>query len=274
MLPEDALVSAIARAVGGPSGGVVLGIGDDAAVLDDGTVASTDILVEGVHFDLGRLCARDVGHRAATANLSDLAAMGARPVALLAAFGLPPGFEDVAELAAGMCEHDVPVAGGDLSRAPVLIVSVTALGRAERPVRRSGGRPGDVLVVTGALGGQAACGYAGRVTPRTDEGPALAAVAAAMIDLSDGIATDAGRLARASGTGAVIELDLLPRAAGASVEQAATGGEDYELLAALPPGAEPPVPVTVVGRLTEAPDVLLVDAAGTPQTLRGWDHFA
>jgi thiamine-monophosphate kinase len=274
MLPEEALVSAIARAVGEPTGAVVVGIGDDAAVLDDGTVASTDILVEGVHFDLGRLSPRDVGHRAATANLSDLAAMGARPVALLAAFGLPPGFEHGAELAAGMREHGVPVVGGDLSRAPVLIVSVTALGRAERPVRRTGGRPGDLLVVTGPLGGQAASGYASRVTPRTGEGCALATVATAMIDLSDGIATDAGRLARASRTGAVVELDLLPRAAGASIEQAATGGEDYELLAALPPGAESPVPVTVVGRLTEEPDVLLVDAAGIPQTLRGWDHFA
>jgi thiamine-monophosphate kinase len=274
MLPEEALVSAIARAVGGPFGGVVVGIGDDAAVLDDGTVVSTDILVEGVHFDLARLSPRDVGHRAATANLSDLAAMGARPVALLAAFALPPGFEEAAEIAAGMREHGVPVAGGDLSRAPQLIVSVTALGRAERPVRRSGGRPGDLLVVTGQLGGQAACGYAGRVVPRTAEGCALAAVATAMIDLSDGIATDAGRLARASGTGAVVELDRLPRAPGASVEQAAAGGEDYELLAALPPGVEAPVPVTVVGRLTEAPAVLLLDAAGTPQALRGWDHFA
>jgi len=128
MLPEDALVSAIARAVGPPSGGVALGIGDDGAVLDDGTVASTDVLVEGVHFDLARMTPRDVGHRAAAANLSDLAAMGARPVALLAAFGLPPGFEDAAEIAAGMSEHGVPIAGGDLSRAPVLIVSVTAIG--------------------------------------------------------------------------------------------------------------------------------------------------
>ena len=91
MLPEDVLVSAIAAAVGEPSGDVVLGIGDDAAVLDDGTVVSTDILVEGVHFDLARTTPREVGHRAATANLSDLAAMGARPVALLAAFGLPDG---------------------------------------------------------------------------------------------------------------------------------------------------------------------------------------
>src|SRR5919206_5073875 len=166
MLPEEALVSAIARAVGEPSGGVVLGIGDDAAVLDDGTVASTDILVEGVHFDLGRSSARDVGHRAATANLSDLAAMGARPVALLAAFGLPAGFDGAAEIAAGMREHGVPVAGGDLSRSPVLVVSVTALGRADRPVLRSGGRPGDVLVVSGPLGGQAASSFTFPVTPR------------------------------------------------------------------------------------------------------------
>jgi len=274
MLPEEALLSAIAAAVGEPSGGVVVGIGDDAAVLDDGTVVSTDILVEGVHFDLGRTTPRDVGHRAATANLSDLAAMGARPVALLAAFGLPAGFDAVAEIAAGMREHGVPVAGGDLSRAPVLIVSVMALGRSERPVRRSGGRPGDVLVVTGPLGGQAAAGYVGRVMPRTDEGCALASVATAMIDLSDGIATDAVRLARASGTGAIVELDRLPRGRGATIEQAATGGEDYELLAALPPGAEAPVPVTVVGRLTSGPDVVMVDAEGTAQPLHGWDHFA
>jgi thiamine-monophosphate kinase len=220
------------------------------------------------------MSARDVGHRAATANLSDLAAMGARPVALLAAFGLPAGFEDAAEIAAGMGEHGVPVAGGDLSRSPVLVVSVTALGRAERPVRRSGGRPGDVLAVTGPLGGQAAQSYTGRVMPRSDEGCALAAVATAMIDLSDGIATDAVRLARASGAGAVVELERLPRAPGATVEQAATGGEDYELLVALPPGVDPPVPVTVVGRLTDGREVLMVDAAGAPQELRGWDHFA
>jgi thiamine-monophosphate kinase len=274
MLPEDALVSAIARAVGGRSGAVEVGIGDDAAVLDDGTVVSTDILVAGVHFDLGRMSARDVGHRAATANLSDLAAMGARPVALLAAFGLPPGFEDTVEIVAGMCEHGVPVAGGDLSRSPVLVVSVTALGRADRAVLRSGGSPGDLLAVTGLLGGQAAAGYAGRVMPRIEEGCVLAAVVTAMIDLSDGIATDARRLASASGTGAVVELERLPRAPGATVEQAATGGEDYELLVALPAGAEAPVPVTVVGRLTEGRDVVLVDSTGASLALQGWDHFA
>ncbi len=274
MLSEDDLVAAIAAVAGGGGAGVVVGIGDDAAVLAGGIVASTDILVDGVHFDSRRLGVRDIGHRAAAASLSDMAAMGAEPLCLLAAFGLPEGFEDARELAAGIHEHGVPLSGGDLSRSAQLLVSVTAIGRAERPVLRSGGRPGDVLVVTGPLGGQAAGGYAARVTPRLAEGRALAAVATAMLDLSDGIATDAGRLAAASGTGAVIELERLPRAPGATVEQAAGGGEDYELLAAVPEGAELSVPVTAVGRLTADGEVLLLDAEGRPRSLRGWDHFA
>jgi thiamine-monophosphate kinase len=274
MLSEDDLVAAIAAVAGGEGAGVTVGIGDDAAVLAGGIVASTDILVDGVHFDSGRLSVRDIGHRAAAASLSDMAAMGAEPLCLLAAFGLPQGFGDVRELAAGMAEHGVRLAGGDLSRSDRLLVSVTAIGRAERPVLRSGGRPGDLLVVTGTLGGQAAGGYSARVMPRVSEGRALAAVATAMLDLSDGIATDVGRLAAASGTGAVVELERLPRAPGATLEQAAAGGEDYELLAAVPEGAEIPVPATVVGRLTGDGEVRLVDAEGRHRSLRGWDHFA
>ncbi len=274
MLSEDDLVAAIAAVAGAGGAGVSVGIGDDAAVLAGGIVASTDMLVDGVHFDSGRLSALEIGHRAAAASLSDMAAMGAEPLCLLAALGLPEGFDGVRDLAAGMAEHGVPLSGGDLSRSGQLLVSVTAIGRAERPVLRSGGRPGDVLVVTGTLGGQAAGGYTDRVRPRLAEGRALAAVATAMLDLSDGIATDAGRLAAASGTGAVIELDRLPRATGATVEQAAAGGEDYELLAAVPAGAELPVPVTVVGRLTAAAGVRLLDAEGRERSLRGWDHFA
>jgi len=274
MLSEDDLVAVIAAVAGAGGAGVDVGIGDDAAVLAGGIVASTDILVDGVHFDSGRHTVGDIGHRAAAASLSDMAAMGAEPLCLLAAFGLPEGFDDVRALASGMAEHGVPLAGGDLSRSDRLLVSVTAIGRAERPVLRSGGRPGDLLVVTGTLGGQAAGGYAARVTPRIAEGRALAAVATAMLDLSDGIATDAGRLAAASGTGAVVELERLPRAPGATVEQAAAGGEDYELLAAVPEGAELPVPVTVVGRLTGDAAVRLLDAEGRERSLRGWDHFA
>ncbi len=274
MLSEDDLVAAIAAVAGEARRGVEVGIGDDACVLAGGLVASTDMLVDGVHFDAARMSAADIGHRAAAASLSDMAAMGAEPICLLAAFGVPVGFAGVRDLAAGMAEHGVVLAGGDVVRSPGLVVSVTALGRAERPVLRSGGRPGDLLVVTGTLGGQAASGYTARVTPRLAEGRALAAVATAMLDLSDGIATDVRRLAAASGTGAVVELHRLPRAAGATVEQAAAGGEDYELLAAVPEGVPMPVAVTVVGRLTDTGDVALVDAAGAAHALHGWDHFA
>ena len=128
---------------------VAVGIGDDAAVLPGGLVLTTDMLVEGVHFDRGRSDAFAIGRRAAGANLSDIAAMGAVPVCMVAAFGIPPGFDDVATLAAGIADHGVELVGGDLSRADQLVISIAALGRAERPVLRSGGRPGDLLVVTG-----------------------------------------------------------------------------------------------------------------------------
>jgi thiamine-monophosphate kinase len=274
MLSEDALLAAIAAVAGEARAGVEIGIGDDACVLAGGLVASTDMLAAGVHFDAARMSPRDIGHRAAAASLSDMAAMGAEPLCLLSAIGVPAGFAGVADLAAGMTEHGVQLAGGDLSRSTELVVSVTAIGRAERPVLRSGGRPGDLLVVTGTLGGQAAGGYTARVTPRLAEGRALAAIATAMLDLSDGIATDVRLLAAASGTGAIVELDRLPRAEGATVEQAAAGGEDYELLAAVPAGASVPVPVTVVGRLTDTGAVTLVGPAGDVSALRGWDHFA
>ena len=113
MLPEDELVERI-RAVAGTGDGLVVGIGDDAAVLDGGFVVCCDMLVDGVHFDSARQSLRQIGARAAAVNLSDLAAMGARPVCLLAAFGLPPDSADAGELAAGMASHGVPLAGGDL----------------------------------------------------------------------------------------------------------------------------------------------------------------
>jgi thiamine-monophosphate kinase len=272
MLSEDELIGLLAR-VAGQGSGITVGIGDDATVLDDGLVVATDMLVEDVHFERGRLDAAAIGARAAAANLSDLAAMGAEPICLLAAFGLPAGFDEVEALGAGVASYGVPLAGGDLSRASVLTVAVTAVGRAERPVLRSGGRPGDLLVVTGPLGAQVVSGYTARVTPRLAEGAALAEMATAMLDLSDGIAEDVRRLAAASGTGAAVRLADLPRAPGATIEQAACGGEDYELLAALPSDAEVPGFATVVGSLTEEPGVRLLDAAGVHHDLHGWDHF-
>ena len=143
-------MAAIAAVAGEARRGVEAGIGDDACVLAGGLVASTDMLVDGVHFDAARMAARDIGHRAAAASLSDMAAMGAEPICLLAAFGVPPGFAAVADLAAGMAEHGVVLAGGDLCRSPGLVVSVTAhrQGRAAgaalgRPPRRPAGRDRD-----------------------------------------------------------------------------------------------------------------------------------
>jgi thiamine-monophosphate kinase len=261
------------RSVAGQGDGVLVGIGDDAAVLEDGLVVSSDMLVDGVHFRRAVLGPREIGARAAAVNLSDLAAMGARPVCLIVSLGLPEGFDALDELTAGLASHDVALAGGDLSRAGSLTIAVTAVGRAERPVLRSGGRPGDVLAVTGTLGGQAASGYTAPVTPRLEEGARLAGLARAMIDLSDGIAGDVPRLARASGCGARVWLDRLPRAPGATVEQAAAGGEDYELLAALAPGTAMPAWLTAVGELTDGDAVELLDASGEPVELSGWDHF-
>ncbi len=188
--------------------------------------------------------------------------------------GYLPGVEDVAELARGVGDYGVDLVGGDLSRSTELVLSLAALGRAARPVLRSGGRPGDVLAVTGSLGRQVVSGYTAPVTPRVAEGRALAAVATAMIDISDGIATDAARLAAASGCAAIVELERLPLAAGATAEQAASGGEDFELLVALPAGIQPPVELTVVGRLEEGGGLRLVDGSGAHVALRGWDHFA
>jgi len=273
MLPEDDQVELIAQVAGGGPG-VLIGIGDDAAVLAGGVLVSSDMLVDGVHFDRSRLSPRQIGHRAAGANLSDLAAMGGVPTCLVASFGIPVGFHDAQELAAGLTDHGVPLAGGDLVRSPVLVVSVTVVGHADKPVRRDGGVPGDILIVSGPLGGQAASGYTLPVTPRLAEGALLAKTARAMIDISDGIATDVRRLARACGTGALIELERLPLGPGATVEQAAAGGEDYELLAAVPPHAPMPGWATVVGRLTADPQVVLLDADGRDRDdLQGHDHF-
>ena len=273
MLPEDDQVELIAQVAGGGPG-VLIGIGDDAAVLAGGVLVSSDMLVDGVHFDRSQLSPRQIGHRAAGANLSDLAAMGGAPTCLVASFGIPVGFHDAQELAAGLTDHGVPLAGGDLVRSPVLVVSVTVVGHADKPVRRDGGVPGDILIVSGPLGGQAASGYTLPVTPRLAEGALLAKTARAMIDISDGIATDVRRLARACGTGALIELERLPLGPGATVEQAAAGGEAYELLAAVPPHAPMPGWATVVGRLTADPQVVLLDADGRDRDdLQGHDHF-
>ena len=240
-----------------PSGEVWTG--DDAAVLDgDASVLfATDMLVEGVHFDRAFSSLADIGWKALTTNLSDLAAMGGAPLAAVIAVAGASG-ADLEGLYAGLVEasktYHCPLVGGDLSDGPSLVVSVAVLGSTggRVPTLRSNGRAGDRLYVTGPLGAAAAglrllragapCDAAlarahRRPTPRLAEGAVANRLGAtAMLDLSDGLGVDLDRLARASGVGAA--LSTVPVSEGASEEEALGGGDDYELLFSAPPSVD------------------------------------
>ena len=251
--------------------GLVEGIEHDAAQID-GLVVTQDALVEDVHFRFDLVSWRDLGFRAAAANISDLAASGAEPLALIVALGLPATvrMQDVVELYEGLNEPGVPVRGGDTTRADSVLLSVTALGRSERVPGRAGAQPGDVIVLTGPLGASGAAFREGRLARpplRVEEGKRLAAVAHAMLDVSDGLAVDARHIAERSGCRVVIELERVPLADGATVDDAGFG-EDYELLAATPD----PLGFPVIGRCEEGTGVLVM-LHGEPYDLGGWQHF-
>jgi thiamine-monophosphate kinase len=284
-LGEDGLLAELERR------GLVDGIADDGAELGGGLVVTQDVLLEGVHFRLEWTSWRDLGYKAAAVNLSDLAALGAEPTALLVSIGLPAETDAarVVELYRGLNEPGVPVVGGDTTRADAPTLVVTALGRSERVPGRGGARPGDVLVVTGPLGGSAGGlfalrnGLAGhealverhrRPPLRLVEGRRLAASAHALLDLSDGIATDAARMAARSGVRLVVDVDRLPLAEGLpdANEPFWTQGEDYELLAALAPGDPLAAELPVVGRCERGEGVELL-YRGEPLDARGWDPF-
>jgi len=254
--------------------GLISGTEHDAAELGDGLVVTQDALVEGVHFRLDTLSWRELGFRAAVVNISDLAASAARPQALLVTLALPEHLdvENVVELYEGFAEAGVPVRGGDMTRAREVMISVTAIGRSDRVPGRAGARPGDRVVVTGPLGGAGAAFREGRsIRPpiRVDEGLRLGAVATAMLDLSDGIAVDAGHIARRSGVRAVIDLDAVPLAG--TLDDLGFG-EDFELLAAIPPSNTLSLGFPVIGRVEEGEGVLLL-RSGEPYELRGYEHF-
>ncbi len=278
--------------------GLARAIGADAALVPPDLVVTQDTLVEGVHFRLDWTSWRDLGWKAAAVNLSDLAASGAEPLGLVVTLAAPgaTAVADVLELYEGIAETGVPVIGGDTTEAPQAVLSVTALGRSPRVPGRSGAGPGDVLVVTGPLGASAA-GFEAlrhgidsplvrahlRPPLRLEDGRRLAQVATAMLDLSDGLATDAGHLAARSECRVVIELEEVPVADGV-VELAArvnrspwelvcAFGEDYELLAALPVEQAAACGFAVVGRCEEGEGVALL-LAGEPLPLAGWEHFA
>ncbi|HET8682123.1 MAG TPA: thiamine-phosphate kinase [Micromonosporaceae bacterium] len=309
-LAEAGEFGLIARVVArlGPGPACLVGPGDDAAVVaapDGRVVVSTDVLVEGRHFRRDWSTATDVGHRAAAANLADIAAVGAAPTALLVAFCAPADTEvrwaeELAEgLSAEAASVGAAVVGGDVSASPTLTVAVTALGDLGglRPVLRCGARPGDTVALAGRLG-HAAAGYTvlsrGFRSPkllveayrRPDvpyrAGPVAArAGATSMIDVSDGLVADAGHVAAASGVAVDLFRDAL--AVPAAMRDAAAalgvdpyswvlaGGDDHALVATFPPGVALPEPWREVGRVREGAGVT-VD--GEPhQDVRGWDHF-
>jgi thiamine-monophosphate kinase len=253
--------------------GLAQRIENDAAQLGGGLVVTQDALVEGVHFRFDLIGWRDLGYRAAAVNLSDLAASGADPEALVVTLAVPAEAEldDVLELYEGLNEPGVPIVGGDTSRAELVTLSVTALGRSDRVPGRGGARAGDVLVVSGPLGAAGAAFRDGRLARpplRLAEGKELAASAHALLDISDGLAVDAGHIAARSGVRCVIDLEHAPLAEGAELEDVGFG-EDYELLAAV----EEPGRFTAIGRCEEGGGVE-IRLRGEPVAVRGWEHFA
>lgn len=282
---ELELIRAFQRILGERGDRLEIGSGDDAAVVrgDDRAVISVDAVVEGIHFDLATHSHGDVGHKALATALSDLAAMGVAPSEAYVVLGLggaqPAELQELAEAMEALADRSgVTVAGGDVVAAPVLFVSVTVVGWAadsDPVVTRRGARPGDRVGVTGTLGGAAdlSSERARRPTARIDIGPALArAGVTAMIDVSDGIATDARHLAEQSGVAIAIELDALPLADGVTDrKQAASAGEDYELLFTAPPGAELPGDVTWIGSVAEG-EGLDLRLNGAPVELAGYEH--
>ncbi len=272
--------------------GLAEGIAADGAELGDGLVLTQDVLVEGVHFRREWTSWRDLGYKAAAVSLSDLAAMAAEPEALFVVLGAPPDTEADAlvELYEGLNEPGAPVRGGDTTSSPLLTISVTALGRSERVPGRSGAQPGDVLVVTGPLGASAAGlralerGLDGfgelvrahnRPPYRLDAARELGPVSHAMLDLSDGIASDAKRIAERSSVKLVIDvhrLPLAPRLNEVGDEPFWTLGEDYELLAALAPDDATRFTYPAVGRVEPGAGIELIQN-GQPIDLAGWNHF-
>jgi thiamine-monophosphate kinase len=253
--------------------GLAQRIENDAAQLGGGLVVTQDALVEGVHFRFDLIGWRDLGYRAAAVNLSDLAASGADPEALVVTLAVPAEAEldDVLELYEGLNEPGVPIVGGDTTRAELVTLSVTALGRSDRVPGRGGARAGDVLVVSGPLGAAGAAFRDGRLARpplRLAEGKELAASAHALLDISDGLAVDAGHIAARSGVRCVIDLEHAPLAEGAELEDVGFG-EDYELLAAV----EEPGRFTAIGRCEEGGGVE-IRLRGEPVAVRGWEHFA
>ncbi len=280
-------------------------IGDDAAVLDvpsgEKLIVSTDTSLEGVHFRRDWLNHFEIGYRATAASLSDLAAMGARPLGLVIAITLPEADRHEARtIATGIREGAsavlCPIVGGDLSAGKVLSLTITALGSVARPLSRAGARPGQRVYVTGHLGGPAAAlraWHAGNEPsdrdrarfahpiPRIDAAIGLAERGAtSAIDVSDGLIADIGHIAAASKVRIEVDLAKIPRLDGISPLEAASSGEEYEIVVTAPEidvvqfSSEFGLDLTEIGRVVAGPPrvELLQDGKQVAAPL-GFDHF-
>jgi thiamine-monophosphate kinase len=314
MASEWDRIEALRAIFAGPAlAGVVVAIGDDAAVLEPGPdllVWTVDAAVDGVHFRRDLLSFVDVGYRATMAAASDLAAMGAAPRGLLSALVLPAdvGDAELAELAAGQRAAadalGTAILGGNLARGGELSITTTALGAAPRPLTRAGALPGDALWVAGPIG-LAAAGLRLLLTGRVPVSPAARAAvqlwrrpearlaagiaargwAHAAIDVSDGLAQDAGHLARASGVDVILDAAAIVSSALREVaaelgddplDLALHGGEDYALVVAAPDGVGLPgfTRIGSVARGAGAVQLRREDGAIVALVARGFDHFA
>jgi thiamine-monophosphate kinase len=282
-----------------------VGIGDDAAVIKlprgDALVTSVDSFVEGRHFERGWITSRDLGYRAVSAALSDLAAMAARPLGILVALTVPESWRgNLMDLADGIADAvdvaDTTIRGGNITGGTDLSITTTVLGSAFAPLTRTGARVGHGVYVTGQLGGPGAAlrlllagESAGEhhhrfvhPVPRLGEGRWLAAAgASAAIDISDGLLADAGHLAAASGVRISIDARNVPRVHGADARLALTSGEEYELLLTAPTALDAGafaarfgVPLTRIGSVVEGePGTVHVQGARVAKA-SGYDHFS
>jgi thiamine-monophosphate kinase len=328
---EDELVSALRTILAEDSAGVLLGLGDDAALVELGqhpVVLTADLLAEGVHFRRETTSPHDLGYKSLAVNVSDVAAMGGSPRYALVSLGIPRDVEMawVVELYAGLrdaaSEYAMAIVGGDTSRSGSIVISIAVAGEVADglAVTRAGARPGDRVVVTGTLGaaagglrleaapkhdiaavaspwGKALLAAHARPVARVGEGQTLAREGAtAMIDVSDGLAIDLARLCRESRVGASVVLEDVPVAPPLlemqsvmevdPLELALGGGEDYELLATLPPAAVTLTAdllrdrfgtrLTDIGEIRSGKGLVAVQADGSegPLDAKGWDHFA
>jgi thiamine-monophosphate kinase len=320
-----------ARTAKRSASGLRLGIGDDCALLrprpGEELAVTTDLSIAGRHFRLDWHPPEVVGHRTLARGLSDLAAMGARPVAAFLSLGLPRELTHAAGRRRAWVErffdgllalaeaYKTPLAGGDLAESPVAVADIVLVGAVQRgrALLRSGARPGDLLYVTGNLGG-AAAGLDGlgkfSATAKNPAAPSISkkmqkllaahlspqpriaqglwlqrrGLATGALDLSDGLSTDLGHLCEESGVAAEVDAAALPVHSTATLAQALHGGEDYELLFAAPPTARLPrtvagVPVTRIGRMIRPrrggpPVMLMTDQGPQPLEPHGWEHFS